>query len=599
MAESAESPDTPPRSAQSERPASARHTPPAVAVLRASSSEATRLGSPPAGRAEETAPGLPTASLGPLDKEVYEYIPDPALSLAPQNSQTEELSRSTSRAFRGRRNDVDDDSIEPSVAFETFRGKTYKTTQFNQGFAKQPAANARKTRAFRDYDASPEVEVTRVGSKGPGDGVKQLESMSIFELGNTCFETPLGRLQRLRMEVEEMLDFVSSFIVRENVDEASLEDTEKTTDGGAAGSGSRTMYTQKILTPEEKQTLLFGRDPLSLMGELDCLRMQILSVMNDPSLQRLFAGVEPTTGKKSGTQLLLQHLTQVKLNLTSVAGACSKSEEEKQPEKNANGEAHALPAGTSTAPSAGSASGEGTVSTQYDIYCVPSLRPLLDSGRVATLERRLAQVEGRIGMSNISLLPFADLQQAVSSISQKISLLDQNKVEQLHKRTQSLLHELHALQHRRREIDLASSQTSGRVSEGRSGQDGEERESALATRNSHRDDQRVEEMFDLCERWKGTAAALPSVVERLQALKALHQEAGGLSVRLGVLEEQQGELQAMLAAAEENVENLQHTVLETVSWARNTVEALQWRLQRLGFADEKNIAGKSEKSEAP
>ncbi|KYF49340.1 hypothetical protein TGARI_246740B, partial [Toxoplasma gondii ARI] len=96
--------------------------------------------------------------------------------------------------------------------------------------------------------------------------------MSIFEMGNTCFETPLGRLQRLRMEVEEMLDFVSSFIVRENVEEGKT-DTEKAA-GGDPSSASKPTYTQKILTSEEKQTLLFGREPLSLMSDLDCLRMQ-------------------------------------------------------------------------------------------------------------------------------------------------------------------------------------------------------------------------------------------------------------------------------------------------------------------------------------
>ncbi|KFG53951.1 dynamitin [Toxoplasma gondii FOU] len=193
-------------------------------------------------------------------------------------------------------------------------------------------------------------------------------------------------------------------------------------------------------------------------------------------------------------------------------------------------------------------------------------------------------------MSNISLLPFSDLQQAVTTISQKLSLLDQNKVEQLQKRTQTLLHELHALQHRRREIDFSSVHAEGKRTEGTD----EGLKPPLASRNPQRDDQRVEEMFDLCERWKGTAAALPSVVERLQALKTLHQEAGGLSVRLGVLEEQQGELQSLLAAAEANVESLQHTVMETVSWARSTVEALQWRLQRLGFAEEKSNDVKSE-----
>nr|PIM04732.1 dynamitin [Toxoplasma gondii COUG] len=550
---------------------------------------------PSASHLQQSEPAFSPGSKSFVDKEVYEYIPDPALSFAPQNSEADEVTRSSSRAFKGRRNDIDDESLEPSVAFETFRGKTYKTTQFNQGFAKQPSMHARKTRALRDRDFSADFDGCSARKGAPQDNLNHGASMSIFEMGNTCFETPLGRLQRLRMEVEEMLDFVSSFIVRENVEEGKT-DTEKAA-GGDPSSASKPTYTQKILTSEEKQTLLFGREPLSLMSDLDCLRMQILSVMNDPSLQRLFAGVEPTTGKKSGTQLLLQHLSQVKMNLQAVAGACASKPEDagektagvSSAEKTESGEPQADAAEKQSVSGAGqSEAAPGT--TQYDIYCVPSLKPLLDSGRVATLERRLAQVEGRIGMSNISLLPFSDLQQAVTTISQKLSLLDQNKVEQLQKRTQTLLHELHALQHRRREIDFSSVHAEGKRTEGTD----EGLKPPLASRNPQRDDQRVEEMFDLCERWKGTAAALPSVVERLQALKTLHQEAGGLSVRLGVLEEQQGELQSLLAAAEANVESLQHTVMETVSWARSTVEALQWRLQRLGFAEEKSNDVKSE-----
>ncbi|PFH38281.1 hypothetical protein BESB_006220 [Besnoitia besnoiti] len=542
------------------------------------------------------APSISSSALNTsLEKEVYEYIPDPAVSLAPQTSQADALSGAPVRAFRAKSCDVDEESLEPGVAFETFRGKTYKTTQFDQGFAKQPTMRRRMTRAF---ETMADFELSPAASQRGGESVQHVSSMSIFELGNTCFETPLGRLQRLRMEVEEMLDFVSSFIVRERVnDDGDAEAKDAETNGGPV---LRTMYTQKILTPEEKQTLLFGRDPVSLMGELDCLRMQILSVMNDPSLQRLLAGVEPTTGKKSGSQLLLQHLSQVQQNLQTVASACTKeagdapAEQKKEDQEKAaepQGDTGAARVVAGSTGSTGEAANAGT--TQYDIYCVPSLRPLLESSRVATLERRLAQVEGRIGMSSISLLPFADLQQAVTAISQKISLLDQAKIEQLHKRTQSLLHELHALQHRRREMDshVAPQLDRHGDSEGRNSDGG--RDAKGGSRAGAGDDQRVEDMFDLCERWKSAAAALPSVVERLRALKTLHQEAGGISVRLGVIEEQQGELQSMLTSAEENVERLQQTVMETVAWARNTVEALQWRLQRLEHGDETERSTKS------
>ena len=44
--------------------------------------------------------------------------------------------------------------------------------------------------------------------------------------------------------------------------------------------------------------------------------------------------------------------------------------------------------------------------------------------------------------------------------------------------------------------------------------------------------QRVEELYDICERWKAPAALLPSVLQRLKLLKGIHQEAGGVAVRL-------------------------------------------------------------------
>ncbi|PHJ19527.1 hypothetical protein CSUI_006643, partial [Cystoisospora suis] len=102
-----------------------------------------------------------------LEKEVYEYIPDPALSLAPQDSESSLSVGSSSSTTSGplashhlhrpsgmrtKSVDIDDDPIEAGVAYETFRGKTYKTTQFDKGFTKQPTTRRRKT--MRDFETS-------------------------------------------------------------------------------------------------------------------------------------------------------------------------------------------------------------------------------------------------------------------------------------------------------------------------------------------------------------------------------------------------------------------------------------------------------------
>lgn len=97
---------------------------------------------------------------------------------------------------------------------------------------------------------------------------------------------------------------------------------------------------------------------------------------------------------------------------------------------------------------------------------------------------------------------------------------------------QGLLLELHALQQRRHELDMAAegssaSSTAAGMSAGGGAAKAPPSGSAGAS-----DWQRVEELYDICERWKAPAAVLPSVLQRLKLLKGIHQEAGGVAVRL-------------------------------------------------------------------
>lgn len=103
-------------------------------------------------------------------------------------------------------------------------------------------------------------------------------------LPESSFETPIGRLKRLQGEVEEMLEFVSSFLVEERAPASERSEGQSVGQQEAASEGSRDTkhlgthhvhYHTRRLPPAAQEALLFGRDPISLIEELKKLRMQV------------------------------------------------------------------------------------------------------------------------------------------------------------------------------------------------------------------------------------------------------------------------------------------------------------------------------------
>lgn len=60
----------------------------------------------------------------------------------------------------------------------------------------------------------------------------------------------------------------------------------------------------------------------------------------------------------------------------------------------------------------------------------------MEQSRITSLERRLAFVENKMGIQKMSLLPHADLVEAVGEMQERMKLLDQQKIESLQKRVQ-------------------------------------------------------------------------------------------------------------------------------------------------------------------
>lgn len=97
---------------------------------------------------------------------------------------------------------------------------------------------------------------------------------------------------------------------------------------------------------------------------------------------------------------------------------------------------------------------------------------------------------------------------------------------------QGLLLELHSLQQRRHELDVASEGVTAASAAGSSPLSRGPSRGPRSGATGISDWQRVEELYDICERWKAPSAVLPSVLHRLKLLKGIHQEAGGMAVRL-------------------------------------------------------------------
>lgn len=106
---------------------------------------------------------------------------------------------------------------------------------------------------------------------------------------------------------------------------------------------------------------------------------------------------------------------------------------------------------------------------------------------------------------------------------------------------QSLVIEIHSLQQKRQELDVAAagptfsltkaSPPRGSRGEGLAGAPSENA-AASASAAALDDWSRVEELYQTCEEWKTPSAMLPSLLRRLHLLKNLHRQAGGLGLRI-------------------------------------------------------------------
>eukprot|EP01068_Selenidium_serpulae_P006852 Selendium_serpulae@DN4531_c0_g1_i1.p1 len=442
------------------------------------------------------------------DREVYESIPE---SMAyGQAADMGDTVPARGYGSRPRYNeDIEDESHEANVAYEFFKGKNFQEMDYGDPIG----TNSRDFKGRSEYEVLPGAR----GGRASGRDASVARSTTMRHMDSLAagsryqnFETPVQRLSRLQGEVEEMQEIVQNFLKSREVEEQD-----------EAGK-------QNMLKEAKRY---FEADPTKLFAELGSLQKQIEGVLSDERLQSFFTTSDAPTGRKSQYDAVVKHLNDVTTTL-------GKASEQPKPSTKL----------------AGAGTGSTDQSFSYELYCVPSMKPLVEGSRLSALEKRLNDLESHVGvnMRRQITMPFEDLNAGLSEVAARLVQLDSNRLDALTQRMTKLNGELDALQRRRERLNAGT--------------------------GTGVEDQHVQQLYEMSDRWRHAIAALPMVIRRLRTLKALHQESASISTRLNVLEAQQNDLAKLLETTAVNFDTLRDNIANNMKWAKTMVEELQEKM---------------------
>ncbi|KAH7648519.1 hypothetical protein FG379_000544 [Cryptosporidium bovis] len=158
----------------------------------------------------------------------------------------------------------------------------------------------------------------------------------------------------------------------------------------------------------------------------------------------------------------------------------------------------------------------------------------IDIKQLLDLERRVYELESRIGIDKLSNMPYNDIQAAIHNISQRLSLLDTNRLEGIFRRVQALSTSIEQLNKKRKEInDSLFNET---------------------------DSTNITKLYDIIQKWKSTGATLPFILERLRLLKLFHQDISTINSRIAVMESQQEEAERVLETCKSSFAKLNDSI---------------------------------------
>ncbi|XP_014661552.1 PREDICTED: dynactin subunit 2-like [Priapulus caudatus] len=193
----------------------------------------------------------------------------------------------------------------------------------------------------------------------------------------------------------------------------------------------------------------------------------------------------------------------------------------------------------------------------YELYYKPEQARFSQAAKVADLEARLERLEASIGGAPDTLSALCQeaegrsLVEVSRVLAGKLALLEPANLDQVEGRLQAMNQKLKQIADKRSVVEDADAVN------------------------------RVAALYELMMRWEQTTACLPAVVERMSALKDLHEQALQFSQALSYLDSVQQQLASSLHANEAQLKTVSGTFSDNMAAIRSNCESLDSRLKVL------------------
>ncbi|CAC9699076.1 dynactin subunit 2, putative [Plasmodium sp. DRC-Itaito] len=189
---------------------------------------------------------------------------------------------------------------------------------------------------------------------------------------------------------------------------------------------------------------------------------------------------------------------------------------------------------------------------KFDIYTIKNKKEErhIHVTDLLTMEKKITRIEKVLGIDKMSMLPYDDLNHAILDLYNKLSLLDNNKLENVKKKVQILQSEFINLKKYKKEL-LNISKERGNYEE------------------------TIDELFKILDIWKKTHHIIPNVLSRLYQLKKIHDSADSFSSRINDLENEQIKLCDTLNIAESNIKLIHSKMDESIELLKNTLRKIE------------------------
>uniref|UniRef100_A0AAY4EY08 Dynactin subunit 2 n=1 Tax=Denticeps clupeoides TaxID=299321 RepID=A0AAY4EY08_9TELE len=193
----------------------------------------------------------------------------------------------------------------------------------------------------------------------------------------------------------------------------------------------------------------------------------------------------------------------------------------------------------------------------YELHCRPEQERFVSSAKLTELEKRLAELETSIGSGSSKQGPLStgvqgsSLMDSMELLQARVNALDSATLDQVEARLQSVLGKMNEIAKHKSAIEDAETQN------------------------------KVSQLYDVVQKWDAMATCLPQVVQRLIAVKELHEQAMQFSQLLTHLDTTQQMISNSLKDNSTLLTQVQQTMKENLKAVEENFTALDQRVKKI------------------